>query len=267
MRQRDQALAVARVVALHRALGEVGDGARAPFARRLGEGRHLLEGRAARRHRAAELIDVRRRVRGREAGRPRRHRVAHEGAHVAELVLGGRAFGRALAHDEAAERRVPDVDRGVDPEPCLEEAEERREGVPLPREPVAQHARRHALDLREETAQPVVVLARAGGDRVAAVARYHRRDAVEAGRGGVGVEGELRVVVGVHVDDARHDHEAVAVEGLPRARESPDVGDQPEPDADVGSAHGQPRAVHHRAALDDQVEAHASPFTPSTRCT
>src|SRR2546430_17659462 len=75
---------------------------------------------------------------------------------------------------------------------------------------------------------------------------------------GVGVEGELGVVVGVHVDDARHDDETVGVDRLARAGEPADVGDQTERDADVGDAAGQARAVHHPAALDDRVE-HGAP--------
>src|SRR5207247_11184915 len=137
---------------------------------------------------------------------------------------------------------------------ALQDVQQGGERVPVPGEAFAQYVRRHPLDPGEELDQPVVVLARAGRDRVAAVAGDDRGDAVEAGGGGVGVEGELGIVVGVHVDDARHDDEAVGVDRLARAGEAADGGDQAERDPDVGGAAGQARAVHHPAALDDGVE-------------
>ena len=149
---------------------------------------------------------------------------------------------------------MADVEGGVDPEAPLQDVQERGKRIPVPGEALAEHVRRHPLDPGEELDQPVVVLARAGRDRVAAVAGDDRGDAVEAGGGGVGVEGELGIVVGVHVDDARHDDEAVGVDRPPGAREAADVGDEAVADADVGAPHRKPRAVDDGPALDDGVE-------------
>ena len=256
MGQLDEALAVARVVTLHRRLGEERDAAGAAFARRLGQRQHLVEGGAPRRHRAAELVRVRGRLRRRETRRAGRHRLADEPAHVLDLLGRGGALRSRVAHDEAAERRVADVDRGVDPEPAVEDVEEGGKALPVPRQPAAQHRRRHPLDLGEQRRHPLAVLGAAGRDRVAAVPGHHGGDAVIARRGGEGLEGELRVVVRVDVDDAGHDDEAVGVDGAARAREAADVGHEAVADADVGAAHGEAGAVHDRAALDDGVERH-----------
>jgi hypothetical protein len=96
-----------------------------------------------------------------------------------------------------------------------------------------------------------------GSDRVAAVAGDHRRDAVVARRRRVALERDLRIVVRVRVDDAGHDDEAVGVDRLLRAGEASDVRDDAVLDADVRDALRQSRAVHHRAVLDDRIEAHA----------
>src|SRR5439155_335693 len=96
----------------------------------------------------------------------------------------------------------------------------------------------------------------AGRERVAAVPGHTGGDAVIARRGGEGLEGELRVVVRVDVDDAGHDDEPAGVDRAARAGEPSDVGDEAVADADVGAAHGEAGAVHDRAALDDGVERH-----------
>src|SRR5207244_6947925 len=105
-----------------------------------------------------------------------------------------------------------------------------------------------------ELRHPLAVFGAAGRDRVAAVPGHDRRDAVVAGGRRERLEGELRVVVRVDVDDARHDDEAVGVDGSPGAREAADVGDEAVADADVGAAHGEARAVDDGPASDDGVE-------------
>ncbi len=90
--------------------------------------------------------------------------------------------------------------------------------------------------------------------REPAVAGDHRGDAVEAARRGVGLEGELRVVVGVRVDDARGDDPAAGVELTgPRAVDEADLGDATARDGHVGPAPREPGAVHDDAVADHQV--------------
>ena len=97
----------------------------------------------------------------------------------------------------------------------VERAEELAEGLEGPRHPVERRGI-HALDPGEHLGDVLVVVGPARRDGEAAVAGGDRRDAVQ--RGGVAerVPRELRVVVGVDVDDAGRDDEAVGVDDLVR---------------------------------------------------
>ena len=107
----------------------------------------------------------------------------------------------------------------------------------------------------------VVVVGAARRDGEAAVAGGDGGDAVQRRRVAERVPGELRVVVGVDVDDARRDHQAVGVDHLVGrlAREPADGGDAPVADRDVGDLPGQAGAVDDEAAADQQVVGHESP--------
>ncbi len=132
-------------------------------------------------------------------------------ASMAVHVTGvGRAPDGALAHDEAAQRRVPDEEAGVHGDAAVEPADPFAEGAPVPGQAGPQRGERHALDPRHHPRDVVDVLRRHGRQREAAVAAEHRGHAVQRRRAGVGVPEELRVVVGVQVDEARRDEHAVA---------------------------------------------------------
>ena len=113
----------------------------------------------------------------------------------------------------------------------------------------------HALDAGEQLDEPVAVAGPQRRDGEPAVAGDHRRDAVEAARRGVRLERELRVVVGVRVDDAGGHHLPVGVDlaGAGLLHEA-DLGDAAVLDGDVGPPPRQPRAVHHDAVADHQIE-------------
>jgi hypothetical protein len=71
---------------------------------------------------------------------------------------------------------------------------------------------------------------------------------------------DLRVHVGVRVDEARRDDEAVGIDLacallLDPAHQRDAVAD----DADIGAVAAQPGAVDHRAAPDHQIKAHGQP--------
>jgi hypothetical protein len=138
------------------------------------------------------MIDVRRRLGRREPCRAGAHGFAHERRHLLDLAVRRLALGCGFAHDEAAHRGVPDVDADVDAEALVEDVQQRREAVPVPRQPLLEHRRRHALDLREELHHPLAVAGLARGDRVAAVTGDDRRDAVVAGRRRMALERHLR---------------------------------------------------------------------------
>ena len=59
---------------------------------------------------------------------------------------GSRFPDGTLAHDEAAQRRVPDEEAGVDRDAAVEAAEPVAEGAPVPGQPGLQRGERHALD-------------------------------------------------------------------------------------------------------------------------
>ena len=52
----------------------------------------------------------------------------------------------ALAHDEPAQRRVPDEEAGVHRDAAVEAAEPVAEGAPVPGQAALQRGERHALD-------------------------------------------------------------------------------------------------------------------------
>jgi hypothetical protein len=84
-----------------------------------------------------------------------------------------------LAHHDAAQRRVPDEEPGVDGERAVEAIEVLAEGLPVPRHALGQRLERHALDARQHPHEVVGLARRQRRDREAAVAADDRRDAVQ----------------------------------------------------------------------------------------
>ena len=169
-----------------------------------GQALHLLPGRRPRGDGLAVAVVVRVDLRGREAERAL---LAAPRAAPPPWRPGPRASAvppdGALAHDEAAQRRVADEEAGVHGDAPVEAADPVAEGAPVPGQAGAQRGQRHALDPRHHPRDVVDVLGRHGRQREAAVAAEHRGHAVQRGRAGVGVPEQLRVVVGVQVDEAR----------------------------------------------------------------
>ncbi len=180
---------------------------------------------------------------------------------LTDLVVGRGAFVARFAHDEDAHRGVPDVAREVDQRaPRLDRVEVLREGLELvPRHAREQRVGRHVLDVLQRAHEQLAVLGPHGRDREAAVAGDDRRDAVPTARRQRRVPEDLRVVVGVDVDEARRDDLPRGVE-LPAPRESgADLGDDPVGDGDVGDPPGRARPVDDRSAPDHNVCGHGSP--------
>jgi hypothetical protein len=101
-----------------------------------------------------------------------------------------------------------DVERAAQ---ALEHVEVLRHAFEVPAHAGAQHVERHAFDLRQVAHHQLAVAFAARGDGEAAVADDRGGDA-EARRGrSPAVPGELRVVVRVVVDDARHQRQALGV--------------------------------------------------------
>ena len=141
------------------------------------------------------------------------------------------------------------------PESPVQRVEVLPEGRPVPRHAVLQGGEGHALDLGHHLADVVRVLGIDGSQGEPAVAPDDGRHAVHVGGGGQGVPEQLRVVMGVRVDDAGDHGEAAGVElGGPRLVDLPDGDDPAVANPDVGQASGLPAAVDDRAGSDDVVE-------------
>ena len=137
----------------------------------------------------------------------------------------------------------------------LQHVEILREALEAPVDAGAQRVERHALDMGQVAHREVAVGGLAGRDGEAAIAEDRRGDAQR--RRGIDerVPGDLRVVVGVAVDDAGRERQPVGLHGLAGGPEiRPDRGDFPVPDAEVAVDRLGPRAVVDFRILDDQVE-------------
>src|SRR5262249_30908107 len=104
----------------------------------------------------------------------------------------------------------------------------------------------------------------AGGDGEAAVADHRRGDA-ERGRGrSERIPGELRVVVGVVVDDARHQRQTVGVDGFAVLLfRSARFKDYTPGNSKIASRRGATQAVEEKRIADHEV-VHA-PMLPLRR--
>ncbi len=183
----------------------------------------------ARGHRHAALAVVRRRGAGGKADRAGAHALEHDAAHGGDLVVARGALGGRFAHDVAAHRRMADEGRHVERRAAaLEHVEVLGHGLELPADPGAQHLERHALDLGQVAHHALALGRAAGGDGEAAVADHRAGDAQRRARREPRVPGDLGVVVGVVVDDSRHQGEPLRVERFARRAElAPERGDAP----------------------------------------
>ena len=150
---------------------------------------------------------------GGEAGGARLHRLAQDGLHLRDLVVGGGALVRVVAHHEQPQRGVADVrgevQRGAAP---LDRREVLGEGREVPRDARAERLDVHVLDVLERAGDDVAVLGPRRRDREAAVAGDDGGDAVEARRRERRVPEHLRVVVRVDVDEPGRDDVPAGVE-------------------------------------------------------
>ncbi len=213
------------------------------------QGLQLLQGGQAGRHRAVGAVPVRGGVGGREPGGSGGHRLADDPGHLADLVVGGLPLEGGVAHDPAPHGGVADVAGHVHAEPAPAGGQELGEGLEVPGQAV-EGGGRHALDPGEHLGDVGPVGFLGGRHREAAVAGQDGGHPVEAGRGGVGLEGELGVVVRVRVDDPGGHDQAGGVHGAGgRALlGEADGGDLAVLDHDVGPTPGQAGAVDQRAA-------------------
>ena len=221
----------------------------------LAQREQLVGRRPAAGHRLALTVGVRRRVREREADRPRRERSRQLTSHRGDLVGVGRVADRLAAHDVPADRAVADEEPGIDRHVAVEPVEVLGKRLPAPVGAVLERGERHALDLGHHLAQVVVVARPQRGEREAAVAPDDRGDAVDTRGTRCRIPQQLGVVVGVRVDETRRDDQ-------PRGVDHPTRGlvdvahrdDTVAADPDIGDATGRARAVDDGSALDQLVQ-------------
>ena len=105
---------------------------------------------------------------------------------------------------------MADVAGEIDAEPAFAAFQELREGLEFFPRDTAQCDGIHVFDGGEDALEERAIFGLGRGHREAAVAGDHRRHTMVAGHGGVRIEGDLRVVVRVDVDDSRGDDLPVA---------------------------------------------------------
>ena len=195
------------------------ENAAAEFAQHADQSTHLGLVGEPRGHRYPAVAIVVEGGRGGEADRAGFQRLLHQRAHAATLVPGRRALRGFGAQHGGAHRRVADENAGVRIAAlAAEQREIVRESLEAPIDPRFQGHDRHALDLGEIARDLLAPVGRAGRDAEAAIA-HHDGGHAERGRGRrPALPGELRIIMGVNVDDARRQHEAV---GLPPFRAPP----------------------------------------------
>ena len=214
------------------------------------------------RHRAVGLVDVD--EAGAQADRAGVETHAQQVGHRGHLVGGRRPLLGLGAHHVHPQHGVTDERRHVQGDVLGERVEPAAE--PFPPAPVdagIEGRFGHLLDQAEHAAERIPLLGPQRCQRQRAVAGHHGGDAVLDRRKGVRVEAELRVVVGVGVDEPGGDHTPGGVEHLARLAGAAADGDHlAVVDRHVAVPAGQPRAIDDEPVADDEIE-HDCPLTPT----
>jgi hypothetical protein len=216
---------------------------------------HLLGGGHARRHGVAVAVGVRRRARGREPEAARGDAIGKQLGHGLDLGIGGRIHGALGPHDLAANRTVAHEETRVDRDLAVEHVEVFTEGGPAPVDALFERGERHAFDLGHHAPREVGVGLDDGCEGEAAVATDDRRDPVHVRRRCVRVPQQLRVVVGVRVDEAwAHDEPGSVDDPRGRVGDLADRGDATLADPDVADEARTTGSVDDGRAVDAYVE-------------
>jgi len=189
------------------------------------------------------------------------HRLGNEPPHLGHLG-GGRLLAnrRLLAHDGRADRRMPDQDGQIGVRTLSSNGGEVfGKGLELPIDPGSQRADVHALDDREVAHDQVAEMRRRRHDPETAIAGYDGRYA-QRWRGRQGrVPGDLRVVMGMDVDDARHQGQSAGVDDFSSvSADLANGGDAPISDGDIGAAGIMAEPIDNRRAADHEIVHPAS---------
>ena len=184
--------------------------------------------------------------------------------HPRDLRTAGFVADGIGAHRGQPQGRMTDQEARVDGDAAVQAGQPVAERRPLPVQSGAQRVQRHSFDPREHPGEVVVLFGRRGRQREAAIAAEDRGHAVLHRRAGGGIPEQLRVVVGVQVDEARGQRLALGVNGFGGEiigfadRDDPAVGD-----TDVTVTGGRTGAVDDLRVADQQVEHVSQPSSGS----
>lgn len=198
------------------------------------------------------LVAVRRKTQ-----RPALHGVPHQPLHLFNLLGRGGSLHGLLAHDVLAHRDVAHQPAHIDADFPFQGVQIIAEGVPAPGNSLLQNAAGNGLDPDEAFHQRVVVGGLSGCERKAAITHDDGGNAMLGLGGSIGVPENLRVHVGVVVDEARSQGKTLGVNCSMGAVPNPaDLDDSPTLDRDVSSIGRQTAAVVDASPLDQQVTRH-----------
>ena len=207
-------------------------------------------------HRHAAVAGVIGRVRSAEPYRSAVHRLGHQRLHPRELLRGRLGpFGRRLAHHRGADHGVAGEHRDVR---ARSDGAQRGhvlpEGLELPAHPRAERVEVHAFDHGEVAQDEVAHGRRGGSDTEPAVAHYRRRHSERWRWRQRPVPGDLRVVVGVQIDDSGCECEAAGVDlALRLFADRTDGTDASVADRDIGPDRVVAETVDDGRTADDEL--------------
>ena len=201
---------------------------------------------------------VRMRARGGEAHGTGLEPLLYQARHAVNFFIGGRVSHRAPAHHVHADRRMADVHRVVQRlGSALDRGHVFGEGFPGPVDAGFHRIGRDVLDIGQAVRHPLAVGWFAGRQREAAVAHHHRGHAVVARAAAHRIPHDLRVHVGVAVDEAGRDDQPVGIDGaLGRVGDAADLRNAAVRDADIRGEALAARTVNDGAAAYQQVQGH-----------
>jgi len=183
------------------------------------------------------------------------YRLAHLALHRGEIVAAGRLAERTLAHHIASQRGMADVSRVVDPfgQP-IDRVQILWKVLPRPADPRLHRFRRDVLGALQVAHHQVLFALAAWRQGEAAVAHHDRRHPMPARTDAQGISEDLRVHVGVSVDESGRDDGALRVDRFARRLGDFAHGhDFAARDSHVGAKTRRARAVDNKRVADDKV--------------
>ena len=241
------------------------DGAPADVVQAAHHADQLLAAGVAAGQRPPLVADVIARGGGGEAEGARLHRLAQQAAHGGDLVLGGGALERGLAHHVVTQRGEGHQPRHVDAEAAaVDGVEVLAVALPLPVDARLHDVVGNGLDVDEVLHQDLARRRLHRRHAHAAVAHDDGGHAVPRRAGDHRIPRDLRVVVRVRIDEAWCQHQAARVEHAlgGQAVAPADRADETVLDAEVAHEAGAAGSVDDPRVLDQQIE-HRGPLSIS----